>query len=66
MVKLKYKNKFETTCRVFRTVHDIAKKHNSMIFLMSQKGKVPVHAMEACRGSRGIAPLILNLGTRWR
>ena len=26
----------------------------------------PVHAIKAYRGSRGIAPLILNLGTRWR
>jgi hypothetical protein len=25
-----------------------------------------VHAMKAYRRSRGIAPLILNLGTRWR
>jgi hypothetical protein len=31
------------------------------------KGKVfPVHAMRVYRGSRGIAPTILNLGTRWR
>jgi hypothetical protein len=33
------------------------------------KGKgevVPVHAMEGYRGSRGITPLILNLGSRWR
>ena len=27
---------------------------------------VAVHAMKAYRGSRGKAPLILNLGTRWR
>jgi len=26
---------------------------------------VPVHAMEAYRGSRGIAPLILNLRIMW-
>jgi hypothetical protein len=26
---------------------------------------VPVHVMKAYRGSRSIAPLILNLGTRW-
>jgi hypothetical protein len=26
---------------------------------------VPVHAMKAYRGSRFVAPLILNLGTRW-
>jgi len=27
---------------------------------------VPVHAKKAHRGRRGIAPLILNLGSRWR
>jgi hypothetical protein len=27
---------------------------------------VRVHAMKACRGSRGISPPILNLCTRWR
>jgi hypothetical protein len=26
----------------------------------------PVNAIKACRGSRGIALLVLNLGTRWR
>jgi hypothetical protein len=32
-----------------------------------QKGKVfPVHAMKAYRRNAGRAPLILNLGTRWR
>ena len=30
---------------------------------MEVKGEVPVHAMKTYRGSRGIAPLILNLGT---
>jgi hypothetical protein len=31
------------------------------------KGKVaPLHAMKACRGSRSIAPFILNLGVKWR
>jgi len=30
------------------------------------KGKlVPVHALKAYSGSRGVAPLIFNLGTRW-
>jgi hypothetical protein len=30
------------------------------------KGKiVPVHTTKAYKGTRGIAPLILNLGTRW-
>jgi len=27
---------------------------------------VPVNAMKADRGSRGIAPLILNLSARWK
>jgi hypothetical protein len=27
---------------------------------------IPVQAMMTYRGSRGIAPLILDLGTRWR
>jgi hypothetical protein len=31
----------------------------------SKKGKVAVHAMRACSGSRDIAPVILNLGDRW-
>jgi len=31
-----------------------------------KKGKaVPIHAIKAYRGSRGISPLILNLSTRW-
>jgi hypothetical protein len=31
------------------------------------KGKVvPVHTINAYRGSRGVAPLSLNLGARWR
>jgi hypothetical protein len=37
---------------------NIAGKENFKIF--------PVHAMKAYRVSRGIAPLILNLCTRWR
>jgi hypothetical protein len=27
---------------------------------------VPVHAMQAYGGRSGVAPLILNLGTRWK
>jgi hypothetical protein len=27
---------------------------------------IPLHSMKLCRGSEGIAPLILNLGARWR
>jgi hypothetical protein len=29
-------------------------------------GVIPVQAMKAYSGRRGITPLILNLGTRWR
>ena len=33
----------------------------------SSKGKVvPVHSIKAYRGRRGIAPLILNIGTKWK
>jgi hypothetical protein len=33
----------------------------------SGKGKiVSVHAIKACRGSRRLAPLILNFGARWK
>jgi hypothetical protein len=28
------------------------------------KSNIPVHTMKLCKGSRGITPLILNLGTR--
>jgi len=36
-------------------------------FYKGKKGKVdPVRSMKACRGSRGIPPLILDLGTRPR
>jgi hypothetical protein len=30
-----------------------------------KKGKHPEHAMKAYRGSGGIVPLIIKLGTRW-
>jgi len=33
---------------------------------MTQVSVVPVHALKAHRGSRGVAAVILNLGTRWR
>jgi len=37
------------------------------IFYFEKKGQVfAVQAMKAYRGSRVIAPLILNLGIRWR
>jgi hypothetical protein len=38
-----------------------------MSALHTDKDKaVPVHAIKAFRGSGGTAPLIRNLGTRWR
>jgi len=30
------------------------------------KGKVPVHALKVYKRNRGMAPLIPNLGTKWR
>lgn len=36
-----------------------------LLFAWKQGKVVPIHAVKAC-GSRGIAPLILNLGTSWR
>jgi hypothetical protein len=35
-------------------------------FTLVEGKAVPVHAMKAYRGSSGIAPLVLNLGTRYR
>jgi hypothetical protein len=35
--------------------------------LVKSKGNIiPVYAMMTYTGSKGIAPLILNLGARWR
>ena len=37
------------------------------VLTIGKKGRIaPVHDMKACKGGRGIAPLILNLGIRWR
>jgi hypothetical protein len=36
------------------------------LYLKHRRKFVFVHATNACRKSRGIAPLIPNLGTRWR
>ena len=35
-------------------------------FCKVRKGEVPVHAMKTYRGSRGVAPPTLNLGSRWK
>jgi len=41
--------------------------HKDIIEIGEGKGKfVRIHTLKAHRGSRGIAPLILNLGTGWR
>jgi hypothetical protein len=38
-----------------------------IIIIIKKNGKVfPEHNIKACTGSEGTAPLILNLGTRWR
>jgi len=38
-----------------------------LLYTVSQKGIIgPVHSMNVYRGSRGIAPLILNHDTKWR
>jgi hypothetical protein len=34
--------------------------------MVKVKGEVLFHTMKTYRGSGGITPLILNLGTRWR
>jgi hypothetical protein len=47
----------------------VDRKEWSLLALAPLKVEVkffPVHAMKACRRRRGIAPLILNLSTRWR
>ena len=36
------------------------------MYIVKVKGEVvPVHNTKACRGTRGIDPLILKLGSRW-
>jgi hypothetical protein len=38
-----------------------------MFDFTAKKGKaVPLHAMKAYGGNRGVVPLILNLGSSWR
>jgi hypothetical protein len=68
LVNLTGKNHFKelgTNGRV--TLKGILRKGiTSTTYLVAGKGKVvSAHAMNAHRGSGGIAPLILNLGTRW-
>ena len=33
---------------------------------LNKNSAVPLYDMKTYRGSRGLVPLILNLGTRWR
>jgi hypothetical protein len=58
-------------------IHELTKNNLNILMFLTQlcsvaysEGKklkvVSIHAMTAYRGSRGIAPLILHLGFRWR
>ena len=39
----------------------------AVYYHLMKNGKViPVRSMAACRGNKGIAPVIRNLGIRWR
>jgi hypothetical protein len=40
--------------------------HNPKIFLQDKSKVIAVHTMKALWWSGGIAPVILNLSTRWR
>ena len=57
--------------------HEMATRGPSIVYKLTVKRKkyrdgkgkkedkvAPIHAMKACRGSRGKAPLVLNLGAR--
>jgi len=46
--------------------HAISGFFLSVIFVVYEKSTaVPAHAMRTCRRNRGVAPLILNLSSRW-
>jgi hypothetical protein len=61
------KDTFEAPPKLFKTTELLEDQtHNSRYEYILQEGEgtiFPVHAMKAFMGSRGIAPLILNLGT---
>jgi hypothetical protein len=51
----------------YRIALPVALNGNFILLAVYQnkiKYQFPDHAMKACRGSRGIVPFILNLGTR--
>jgi hypothetical protein len=50
--------------KTLQTISDIAK----MMYIKGKDTAAPVHAMTAHGGGgvRGLTPLILNLGTKWR
>jgi hypothetical protein len=59
----------EALAQMYKCTHDMAQDAISIVFtvICSRNSKVvPAPTMKACRLSRGIAPLVLSLGTRWR
>ena len=58
-------NNLENDCLLKWIGHYV--KNKTISFCFSDEGKYfPVHTLQLYRGHRGIAPLILNLITRWR
>ena len=47
-------------------VSDSTGPNAELLLSCNKKIEIPVHTMEACKGRRGIAPLLLTLSTRWR
>jgi hypothetical protein len=51
-----------------RSSHSCVEEHYHFLTIINLKKRkvkvVPVHAMKAHRGSKGIAPLVLNIGVR--
>lgn len=52
-------------CWAWCTAHQMGFMDNLLETLIIKDTASPVCTMKACRGSRCIAPLILNLGSRW-
>jgi hypothetical protein len=53
-------------------MRDVMKQHTGQrcnklqVKIKIKMKSLPLHATKACRGSRGTAPFIPNLGNRWR